>query len=76
MKFKGMDLLKKFNIYCGRKLNMLPDDYGREPYFDLDDEHKAVVDSFEGKASYQETFARKDFYLSDSKQLLLKGETA
>ena len=76
MKFKDMDLLKKFNIYCGKKSNMLPDDYGREPYHDLDDEHKAVVDSFEGKDSYQETFARKDFYLQSSNQLLLKGETA
>ncbi len=71
LKFKDMGLLKKFNIYCGKKSNMLPDDYGREPYHDLDDEHKAVVDSFEGKDSYQETFARKDFYLQSSNQLLL-----
>ncbi|MBR6901368.1 MAG: DUF4942 domain-containing protein, partial [Synergistaceae bacterium] len=33
LKFKDMDLLKKFNIYCGKKSNMLPDDYGYAPYF-------------------------------------------
>ena len=61
--FKDETLLKKFNLYCGKKFNWLPDSYGRKRYEDLDVKEKAVVDSFEGKDSYQETFANQDFYL-------------
>lgn len=61
--FKDMDLLKKFNLYCGRKLHWLPDDYGRKPYDALDDEERAVVDSFEGCLSYTQTYSNQQFYL-------------
>ena len=61
--FKDLDLLKKFNLYCGKKLNWLPDNYGEKPYEDLTAEEKAVADSFEGKESYQDTFKNKQFYL-------------
>lgn len=61
--FKDLELLKKFNLYCGRKQNWLPDSYGTKPYSDLSAEEKDVVDAFEGKASYQNTYAKQDFYL-------------
>lgn len=61
--FKDMDLLKKFNLYCGRKLHWLPDDYGRKPYDSLDNEERAVADSFEGRDSYNDTYANQQFYL-------------
>ena len=32
--FKDMELLKKFNLYAGRKLNFLPGDYGKKAYED------------------------------------------
>lgn len=61
--FKDMNLLKKFNLYCGRKLNWLPDDYGYKPYESLDVEERAVVDSFEGRDSYKHTFNNRSFFL-------------
>ena len=61
--FKDLDLLKKFNLYCGKKLNWLPDNYGEKSYEDLTTEEKEVADSFEGKESYHDTFKNKQFYL-------------
>lgn len=69
--FKDMELLKKFNLYCGRKKNWLPDDYGRKPYSHLDAEEKAVVDSFEGAESYEDTYQNQAFYLPQANDLLL-----
>ena len=69
--FKDMDLLKKFNLYCGRKKNWLPDDYGRKPYRHLDDEEKEIVDSFEGRESYEDTYRHQDFYLPQASDLLM-----
>ena len=31
----------------------------------MDDEEKAVIDSFEGKEAYEETYAKRDFYITD-----------
>lgn len=61
--FKDMDLLKKFNLYCGKKMRWLPDDYGRKSYADLDDEERAIADSFEGRDSYIDTYTNRQFYL-------------
>lgn len=69
--FKDMDLLKKFNLYCGKRLNWLPDDYGRKRYEDLSQKEKAVADSFEGKDSYEETFRHQDFFLPPNSPNLL-----
>ena len=75
--FKDMELLKKFNIYAGRKKNWLPPSYGQKHYEEMDDEEKAVIDSFEGKKSYEETMYKRDFYLSspvDHVLMLASGE--
>lgn len=69
--FKDESLLKKFNLYCGRKLNWLPDDYGYKPYESLDDEERAIADSFEGRDSYTETFHNRQFYLQRKSPLML-----
>ena len=69
--FKDMDLLKKFNLYCGRQKNWLPEDYGRKPYSHLDEEERAVVDSFEGKQSYEDTYHNQEFYLPHTSDLLM-----
>ena len=71
--FKDPELLKKFNLYCGRKLNWLPDDYGFKPYESLDEDERAVADSFEGRDSYQQTFANRQFYLQSNSPLMLTG---
>lgn len=73
--FKDDALLKKFNLYCGRKLRWLPDDYGYKPYEALDDEERAVADSFEGRLSYRNTFNNRNFFLPrDANPLLLTAE--
>lgn len=67
--FKDADLLKKFNLYCGRKLHWLPDDYGRKPYESLSKEERIVADSFEGRDSYTETYRNQQFYLPSNSSL-------
>jgi hypothetical protein len=61
--FKSPELLKKFNIYCGKRFNFLPNDYGTKAYNDLTPDEKAVADSFEGKESYNDTYQNQNFYL-------------
>lgn len=62
--FNDLDLLKKLNIYAGRKFNWLPTDYGQKSYGEMSEEERAVVDSFEGKKAYEETFKNKDYFLA------------
>lgn len=69
--FKDLNLLKKFNLYCGRKFNWLPDGYGTKAYKDLTDEEKAVADSFEGRESYEETYQNQEFYLPTNQPNIL-----
>lgn len=69
--FKDMELLKKFNLYAGKKLNFLPGDYGKKAYTDLTDRERKIVDGFEGKDSYSDTYANQDFYLPTTQNLLL-----
>lgn len=64
IRFTDMDVLKKFNLFAARGKKWLPPCYGRKRYADMDAEEKAVVDSFEGKASYSDTLARADYFLS------------
>lgn len=70
--FTDERLLKKFNLFAGRKKNWLPDDYGYKPYKDMDSEEKEVVKSFEGKESYEDTVRGSAFYIS-APQLLMIG---
>ena len=71
--FKDMDLLKKFNIYCGKKKNWLPGDYGQKPYSHLSKEEMDIVESFEGVDSYMDTHLNKDFYLQGTGDMLMLG---
>ena len=73
LKFKDMELLKKFNIYAGRRKQWLPPSYGNKHYEAMDEEEKAVVDSFEGKDSYEDTFYNRDFYLNSGNNVLMLG---
>lgn len=67
--FKDMNLLKKLNLYAGRKNNWLPDNYGKKCYQDLTDKERVIVDSFEGKESYDDTVSNQAFYLPETLQL-------
>lgn len=61
--FTNAEVLKKFNIFGGRKKNWLPPSYGKTAYDDMGKDAQAVVDSFEGKAAYADTLQNARFYL-------------
>lgn len=61
--FTNDEVLKKFNIFGGRKKNWLPPSYGKTAYADLGKDEQAVVDAFEGKQSYEDTVRNARFYL-------------
>ena len=61
--FKDDELLKKFNIFGSLQKGWLPQTYGKKRYDDMEPEEKAVIDSFEGEISYDETIRKSDFYL-------------
>ena len=73
--FKDDELLEKFNLYVGRQRDWLPPCYGRKAYKDLDEEERAVADSFSGgEEGYNEIFENPTKYLVDSSQMLLLTE--
>lgn len=53
--FTNLDLLKKFNIFAGKKKNWLPNSYGAKKYKDLTKEEKQIADEFEGEKEYNKT---------------------
>ena len=61
--FTNDEVLKKFNIFGGRKKNWLPPSYGKTAYADLGKDEQAVVDAFEGKQSYEDTVRNARFHL-------------
>lgn len=69
--FTNSEVLKKFNIFGGRKKNWLPPTYGKAAYDDLGKDEQAVVDSFEGKRSYDETLKNAQFYLPSCSMAML-----
>lgn len=61
--FTDLELLKKFNIYGSQSKNWLPPVYGKANYKDMSQEEQAVIDSFEGKESYEKTVLKSEFFL-------------
>ena len=68
--FKFPEMLKKFNLYCGKRFNWLPDDYGTKPYNDLTPEEKAVADEFEGQEGYNDTYKNQQYYFAIAAPIL------
>lgn len=64
--FKDEELLKALNIFGGQRKNWLPPSYAKKTYQEMDDEERAVIDSFEGKISYEDVCENKDKYFIDS----------
>lgn len=69
--FTDERLLKKFNLFAGRKKNWLPDEYGTKAYDDMTADEKAVVRSFEGKRSYEDTVSGQAFYISAPELMMI-----
>lgn len=72
IRFRNQALVDRFNIYCCRKKNWLPPNYGRAAYADMSAEERAVVDGFHGDGSegagedgYQEVLERSTYYLAE-----------
>ncbi len=65
-----MELLKRFNIFAGRREGGLPPSYGKKSYSEMDEREKAVIDEFEGEESYNEVYANRDKYIIESSHML------
>ena len=74
--FTCPELIERFNIYAAQNKAWLPPNYGKKKYKDMTAEEKAVVDSFQGEAAYNEVMARADYYLApvSNNQMLMLGE--
>lgn len=64
-------MLKKFNLFAGRKKNWLPDGYGQKQYGDMTADEQEVVKSFEGKQAYEDTVQGAAFYIAAPEILML-----
>lgn len=72
IKFHSQELVDRFNVYCCRKKNWLPPNYGKTAYTDLTAEEKAVIDGFDGdgtegsgEKAYREVCAKSAYYLGE-----------
>lgn len=65
-------LIDRLNIFAARNRQWLPPDYGKKGYNDMDEESRAVVDSFQGKEAYEKVMANPSNYLfAPSNSLLM-----
>ena len=76
IEFACPKLIERFNIYAAQNKAWLPPNYGRVKYKNMTAEEKAVVDSFQGEAAYNEVLAKADYYLAPvtNNQMLMLGE--
>lgn len=58
IEFTNADVLKSFNIFASQKKGWLPPSYGKKTYHDMSAADRAVVDSYEGETSYNDTMSR------------------
>lgn len=64
--FTNERLLKKFNIFGSQKKGWLPKGYARRKYEEMNSEEQAVIESFEGRDSYNESLMESEYYLFDA----------
>ena len=72
--FTNERLLKKFNIFGSQGKHWLPYDYGKRRYEEMSAEEQTVIESFEGRESYNETLQESQYYLCGSHALMLSAE--
>lgn len=71
IRFTNPDVLKKLNIYGCMRKGWLPPSYGKREYGAMDKEEQKVIDEFEGKTSYGQTFAEKNRFIVVPETVLL-----
>ena len=64
--FTDEKLLKKLNIFGSQKKGWLPHGYARKKYENFDERERAVIESFEGRESYELTHQEANYYLFDA----------
>ncbi len=74
--FTNPDLIDKYNIYIGKNRNWLPPHYGEKRYNDMQEDEKAVIDSFQGEKDYNRVFANKNYYLASVNVPMLESKGA
>lgn len=65
IKFRDLDLLKRFNIYGCQHKGWLPPSYGRKSYRDMNAEEKQVIDEYEGQQEYEKVYNNRGNYILD-----------
>ncbi|MEK4907368.1 class I SAM-dependent methyltransferase [Niallia sp. FSL M8-0099] len=70
IEFKNLELLQKFNLYGSQRKGWIPPSYGKKSYKDMTQEEKSVIDSFEGKTSYEKVMNNKEYFLVETSDLL------
>jgi len=53
LRFRDKTLLRRLNLIAAKNRGWLPQDYGRKPYTECDENERALIDAFEGKKSYE-----------------------
>lgn len=73
IRFTDQYLLDKFNIFGSQRKGWLPPSYGKKSYVEMDEEEKAVIDSFQGQEKYEEVYRNAARYIVDPSTLLLSA---
>ena len=71
IKFRDMELLKRFNIYGCQHKGWLPPSYGKKSYKDMNAEEKQVIDEYEGQQEYEKVYNNRENYTLDVGQKML-----
>jgi hypothetical protein len=71
IKFRDLDLLKRFNIYGCQHKGWLPPSYGRKSYKDMNAEEKQVIDEYEGQREYEKVYTNRENYIFETGQRML-----
>ncbi len=64
--FTNERLLKKLNIFGSQKKGWLPKGYARRKYEEMSAEEQSVIESFEGRESYNASVKESAYYLFDA----------
>lgn len=71
IKFRDLDLLKRFNIYGCQHKGWLPPSYGKKSYSEMNAEEKQVIDEYEGQQEYEKVYNNRENYILDVGQRML-----
>lgn len=63
--FTNERLLKKFNIFGSQRKGWLPKGYAKRRYEEMNTKEQSVIESFEGRESYNESLMDAQYYLFD-----------